>query len=327
MDNGRPNINGAAVLSNAQDIGQARSSMAMVFGAAAGVLGLTNWSGLLFYAAASTLMSAALLVFAAKGRPDRYLRHSYEIWTEGVLGGLFSYVLFWTFLYGLVHVEERVLPSEARWAAYLPTAERAHVGMAAPPWCPLAPRRFALLEAHHLLPNLERANVHNNFPRPLDSSPNSFPAIYPVRDAREIQVHRVCGPILPFADVNKCTSERNCVSRVFKVKGQGVRRLTAKVRPVSKSVGENVLSDGFGFGFGFGFGLTVTAQHANNGRPRHVLVFYTRQNEEGCGLLSRQYRTDVDVFRGDVLATRTVPVERRADKTHQDQVEHGSALD
>ncbi|OZJ05022.1 hypothetical protein BZG36_02141 [Bifiguratus adelaidae] len=90
---------------NAQVILFIRSTTAAITGSAAGILGLTNWSGFLFYAVTWVLSTLLIISMKAKGKLGLYFvdggRH---VWTEGLFGSLFSYVLFHTFLYGLVHL-------------------------------------------------------------------------------------------------------------------------------------------------------------------------------------------------------------------------------
>ncbi|KAJ3111833.1 ER membrane complex subunit 6 [Phlyctochytrium bullatum] len=78
--------------------------LAAVAGAAAGILGFQGISGFLFYFAASALMSLALVALPAKFQPAKYFPMWWMILTHEVFGSLFSYVLFWTLVYGLVHV-------------------------------------------------------------------------------------------------------------------------------------------------------------------------------------------------------------------------------
>lgn len=40
-------------------------------------------------------------VGASRGK---YFRSELELWTDHVSGGLFTYILFWTVLYGMVHI-------------------------------------------------------------------------------------------------------------------------------------------------------------------------------------------------------------------------------
>ncbi|RUP51182.1 hypothetical protein BC936DRAFT_149503 [Jimgerdemannia flammicorona] len=90
---------------NAQVMLFARSSVAAVTGAAAGVLGLTGKDGFVFYGITWLVMSFVLWSLKTRFRPDLYFKNgAREIWTEGVFGGLLSFILFHTFLYGMVHL-------------------------------------------------------------------------------------------------------------------------------------------------------------------------------------------------------------------------------
>ena len=35
---------------------------------------------------------------------SKYFRSWTEVWVDGMFGGLFTFILFWTVLYGMVHV-------------------------------------------------------------------------------------------------------------------------------------------------------------------------------------------------------------------------------
>ncbi|KAI9090512.1 hypothetical protein DFS34DRAFT_585064 [Phlyctochytrium arcticum] len=82
----------------------ARSSLAFISGAAAGILGLEGWlHGGLFYIFCSLLMS--LVLWARTGfTPKTYFPTVDAIWIQEVGGNAFSYLLFWTLAYGLVYV-------------------------------------------------------------------------------------------------------------------------------------------------------------------------------------------------------------------------------
>ncbi|KAF9093768.1 ER membrane complex subunit 6 [Mortierella sp. GBA35] len=92
------------IAKNGQTMNFIRSSYSAVLGLAAGTLGLTNWNGFLFYFLGSAFLSTLIFVFKAKGKSGLYFRKSFDVFTEGVFGGLFSYILFWTLLYGIIHV-------------------------------------------------------------------------------------------------------------------------------------------------------------------------------------------------------------------------------
>ena len=95
----------AAVRYNASVVDYCRTSTAAIAGATAGVLGLTGLYGFAFFFVYSLILSVML---AAKAGSDwnKYFTSRRQIWFDGMIGigGLFTYVLLWTFLYGMVHV-------------------------------------------------------------------------------------------------------------------------------------------------------------------------------------------------------------------------------
>lgn len=78
-----------------------RSTGLSIAGSVAGVLGLTNLHGLWFYALSVLLVNAAVLLVNAKGKPARYLQNHSVL--DGAQENAFSFVLWWTFWYGIVH--------------------------------------------------------------------------------------------------------------------------------------------------------------------------------------------------------------------------------
>ncbi|XP_036165504.1 ER membrane protein complex subunit 6-like [Myotis myotis] len=90
---GPPFISEAAVRGNAVVL-----DLGVGAGAMAGILGLTG-----LYLLASILLSL-LLILKAGRRWNRYFKSRRPLFTGGLIGGLFTYVLFWTFLHGVVHV-------------------------------------------------------------------------------------------------------------------------------------------------------------------------------------------------------------------------------
>ncbi|KAF9927849.1 ER membrane complex subunit 6 [Linnemannia zychae] len=92
------------IAKNAQTMNFIRSSYSAVLGLAAGTLGLTNLSGFIFYFLGSIFLSGLIFALKTKGKSGLYFRNPLDVFTEGVLGGLFSYILFWTLLYGIIHV-------------------------------------------------------------------------------------------------------------------------------------------------------------------------------------------------------------------------------
>lgn len=95
--------NDSAIKRNGAIVDYCRTSGAVIGGATAGILGLTGLYGFLFYFVYSVLLSVMLAVKAGRNS-SKYFQSSSSLWFNGVLGGLFTYVLLWTFLYGMVHV-------------------------------------------------------------------------------------------------------------------------------------------------------------------------------------------------------------------------------
>ncbi|VDP46624.1 unnamed protein product [Soboliphyme baturini] len=80
-----------------------RTCQAAASGFAAGILGLTGLSGFMFYFFCACIQ-AVIWYVKADFRWGEYFVNKSSILTYGLFGGLFTYVLFWTFLYGMVHV-------------------------------------------------------------------------------------------------------------------------------------------------------------------------------------------------------------------------------
>ncbi|CAL1689239.1 unnamed protein product [Lasius platythorax] len=93
----------AAVVNNAAVVEYCKISMAALSGGTAGLLGLTGLYGFGFYIFAVFGLWAMLLMKAG-GQWKKYFISRRHLLTSGFFGGLCTYVLFWTFLYGMVHV-------------------------------------------------------------------------------------------------------------------------------------------------------------------------------------------------------------------------------
>lgn len=96
-------ISEVAVRGNAAVLDYCRTSVSALSGATAGILGLTGLYGFIFYFLASFLLSL-LLILKAGRQWNKCFKSRRLLFTGGLVGGLFTYVLFWTFLYGMVHV-------------------------------------------------------------------------------------------------------------------------------------------------------------------------------------------------------------------------------
>lgn len=80
-----------------------RTSIAVISGVTAGILGLTGIYGFALYIVYSLALSIILAIKVGSNW-SIYFPTWRSVWIDGVLGGLFTYVLLWTFVYGMIHV-------------------------------------------------------------------------------------------------------------------------------------------------------------------------------------------------------------------------------
>ncbi|KAF5308507.1 hypothetical protein FQR65_LT06172 [Abscondita terminalis] len=93
----------SAIRNNASVVEYCRTSMAALSGCTAGLLGFTGLYGAAFYVFAVTGLWG-LLLFKAGSDWQQYFVSRKSLLTNGFFGQLFTYVLCWTFIYGMVHV-------------------------------------------------------------------------------------------------------------------------------------------------------------------------------------------------------------------------------
>jgi len=75
-----------------------------IAGCVAGILGVTGLWGFLFCFIINILSSILLILKAKNKKISLFLLSKLNLLTEGLFQGIMSYVLFWTLLYGIVHV-------------------------------------------------------------------------------------------------------------------------------------------------------------------------------------------------------------------------------
>jgi len=80
-----------------------QTSVSALSGSAAGILGLTGLYGFLFYFVCSLLLSTVILVYLGTDS-KKYFLSKQTIITGTLWSGIQTYLLFWTFLFGMVHV-------------------------------------------------------------------------------------------------------------------------------------------------------------------------------------------------------------------------------
>ena len=92
-----------AISNNQAIVEYCRTSMAALSGGTAGILGLPTLYGFLFYGV-SVVMLWLMILWKAGSSWRKYFGSRQSLLTNGFFGQMFTYVLFWTFLYGMVHV-------------------------------------------------------------------------------------------------------------------------------------------------------------------------------------------------------------------------------
>lgn len=80
-----------------------KTSMSALSGITAGVIGLYGIYGFIFYFICAVILWLMILIKIGSNY-EKYFTQRMLILTNGLASGLFTYVLFWTFLYGMVHV-------------------------------------------------------------------------------------------------------------------------------------------------------------------------------------------------------------------------------
>ncbi|XP_004295052.1 PREDICTED: ER membrane protein complex subunit 6 [Fragaria vesca subsp. vesca] len=98
-----PTRNAESLQSNMKIVYYSRTFMSIISGVIAGILGFTGLSGFILYFLIMAITSVGLIAKAG------FQVHSYfdswnQIILDGFLGGLLSFVLFWTFSYDIVHI-------------------------------------------------------------------------------------------------------------------------------------------------------------------------------------------------------------------------------
>ncbi|EIM23696.1 hypothetical protein E3Q22_01907 [Wallemia mellicola] len=94
-------------LKNNRELFVIRSTLSMFLGGVAGVLGLTNLYGLIFYLLLAP--SLPLLIITLKTQSTQYQSYYKDGLSEIVIptsDSLFGFILVWTMAYGLVHLYE-----------------------------------------------------------------------------------------------------------------------------------------------------------------------------------------------------------------------------
>ena len=102
-------VNQASLMHNYGISEYCRTSISALSGVVAGILGLTGWSGFLFYIFCACCLFLGLMLKSSSPKDDSSEGNQYFVKRMQLLwanqsGALFTYILSWTFLYSLVHV-------------------------------------------------------------------------------------------------------------------------------------------------------------------------------------------------------------------------------
>uniref|UniRef100_A0A452ZU50 ER membrane protein complex subunit 6 n=2 Tax=Aegilops tauschii subsp. strangulata TaxID=200361 RepID=A0A452ZU50_AEGTS len=98
-----PVIQAENLTSNVRSILYSRTFLSIISGVVAGIWGFTGLTGFVFYFLIMLVASIGLLA-KSKFSVHTYFDSWSRILVEGVLAGLMSFVLFWTFAYDIVHI-------------------------------------------------------------------------------------------------------------------------------------------------------------------------------------------------------------------------------
>jgi ER membrane protein complex subunit 6 len=80
-----------------------QTSVSALSGCAAGIMGLTGFYGFGFYLICSLILSMIIFVTIGKNI-DKYFISKQNIVTGTLWSGIQTFLLFWTFMFGMVHV-------------------------------------------------------------------------------------------------------------------------------------------------------------------------------------------------------------------------------
>jgi ER membrane protein complex subunit 6 len=95
--------NEMAVRLNENSLEQCRTSVSALSGCVAGIIGLTSYKGFVFYGSSMFLLSMLICVYI-RHEHRKFFTSLNHVFVNGFFNGLLTYVLFWTFVYGIVHV-------------------------------------------------------------------------------------------------------------------------------------------------------------------------------------------------------------------------------
>lgn len=96
-------LNDGAIRYNHYLLDYCQTSVSALSGCTAGLLGLTGLNGFAFYFVCSICVSTAIFI-SLGNRFEKFFLEKQQIFTGPLWSGIQTYMLFWTFMYGMVHV-------------------------------------------------------------------------------------------------------------------------------------------------------------------------------------------------------------------------------
>eukprot|EP01122_Echinamoeba_exundans_P017600 TRINITY_DN9424_c0_g1_i1.p1 TRINITY_DN9424_c0_g1~~TRINITY_DN9424_c0_g1_i1.p1 ORF type:complete len:111 (-),score=14.82 TRINITY_DN9424_c0_g1_i1:20-352(-) len=87
-------------------VNSCRTIVSTFGGMTAGILGLYGFTGIFFYVILTIVLGAMILFLKSspKGQWTTHFRHWSDVMTDGMFTGLFTFIMFWTLLYDIVHI-------------------------------------------------------------------------------------------------------------------------------------------------------------------------------------------------------------------------------
>ncbi|ORX78678.1 hypothetical protein BCR32DRAFT_234868 [Anaeromyces robustus] len=98
-------LNVVSMMENNQTAQAIRILASLFGGFAAGIMGLTGWSGIIFYGILSVVIFFFILL-KAKFQYTKYFNGIKDVLVGDLFSNFLCYVMFWTLGYALVHVYE-----------------------------------------------------------------------------------------------------------------------------------------------------------------------------------------------------------------------------
>lgn len=98
-------INSEFLLQNIKQINNFRTIMGIIIGSICGILGINGFFGFLIFILLSLIGSIAIIAFKMKfNSKDFILKKNINFIIDGFTEQLLTFILFWTLLYGLIHL-------------------------------------------------------------------------------------------------------------------------------------------------------------------------------------------------------------------------------